>query len=143
MKNELNKMDDKTSLENFKEAIEMGMSGYKNISSCGDFYLTSDICKDNGKLGGKPVMSPYAFVRKLPSDEGSYIIVISKGKSYKNPKGDVFDTYEAGYGFVFRVIKNERGGIMLAEANVEKAKEIIEYTKENHYWKGYGPENSR
>lgn len=143
MKNELNKMDDKTSIKNFKEAVEMGMNGYKNISTCDDFYLTSDICKDNGKLGGKPIMSPYAFVRRLPSDNYPYIILISKGKSYKNPKGDAFETYETGYGFIFRVFKDERGALMLAEANVEKSKEIIEYTKNNNYWIGYHSENSR
>ena len=145
MNNEVKKIDDKTSRQNFIEAIEMGLNGYTHLSKCGcgNFCLTTDNCRENGKLGGKPIMKPVAFVRSLPSDKRPYIILLAMGKSYVNQKGDVCVGYDPGYAYIFQVYKDEKGSIMLAECGYDKSDEVAKYAENNNYWGDKSTENSR
>lgn len=142
MSNEQNKLDDKTSIANFNRAMELGFRGYVNLDvRCKDIILTTDVCRENGKLGGMPVMKPYAFVRNLPETGYPYIILISKGKMYNDPNEPVF--YKPGYAYVFRICKNQKGAYSLVDCGTTETQKVIDYTEENDYWSADSKENSR
>lgn len=142
MKDETKKMDDKTSIANFKKAIQLGLQGYIHLKNrCENFYLTTDVCKENGALGGMPIMQPYAFVRNLPETGSPYLIVIAKGKAYKDPSE--VDAYAPGYAYIFKVFKNATGKVMVSECNGHEAEKVIQYMENNNYWNEGSKENSR